>query len=130
MMIQHGHLIKPSMNSHLERRKLAQQRKAEPGDTELMIRLELHPAPSKARTPLDFQEDIRDAANHPTTHRSASTTNCLQMSLNLLTMLLMSHVDITFPSSEKFEDRRQYIILASTGHKNKFMEMTQFTLDI
>ncbi|XP_032202994.1 uncharacterized protein LOC116593182 isoform X4 [Mustela erminea] len=64
----HGHSIKPSVsslptkldtfreiNSYLERMKSAQQRKAEPGDRELMTRLELDPAPSKARTPVDFQ---------------------------------------------------------------------------
>ncbi|XP_032202985.1 uncharacterized protein LOC116593182 isoform X2 [Mustela erminea] len=174
----HGHSIKPSVsslptkldtfreiNSYLERMKSAQQRKAEPGDRELMTRLELDPAPSKARTPVDFQDicqcletfwfsqlgdatgvekvGTREAANLLTMCRSVSTTqNCLQMSVvlrlrnctqnnkNSLRMFLMSHVDISFPSSEKFENRRQYIILASPEHKNKFMEMTQLILDI
>lgn len=74
----HGHSIKPSVsslpteldtfreiNSYLERMKSAQQRKAEPGDRELMTRLELDPAPSKARTPVDFQLDLHSISLTP-----------------------------------------------------------------
>lgn len=36
----------------------------------------------------------------------------------------MSHGDITSLSTEEFENRRQYIILATAENKNNFKEMT------